>query len=442
MSITKNLKDFIKVQISNELALFKFGFLFFNLGLFLLVSAPILGVISILISMVLSSIQIKSFFNLRKIDKLLLLVSIILIINTLISILFTINQFEGWHFTSNIIGIFNWIPFFVCFFLIQPYLKNTKYRTFSTYLLLMGTFPALITGLGEYYLGWENQLSTFNGNIIWFLKPKNELKGLSGLFSNPNYAASWLTMVWPLAIGTILINKDSKFKLISSLLYSLIILFTTLLTNSKDTLISLFLPIIFLINQSYLKFLILTIIITFSLFLYQKYFIKLGLNSILTSIWDNAIDIDIKRILHIFPRIDIWRVSLIAIFNKPLVGWGATSFPLIYSLYKSKFINNYINHSHNLFLETSINYGLIFSILLFLVIFIILVNSWKLIFLKNKKIIDKCWWISSFLFVFNHMFDVTYYDVRISMLFWVTLAGLNTIIIENQITNNIKSEGF
>ena len=72
----------------------------------------------------------------------------------------------------------------------------------------------------------------------------------------------------------------------------------------------------------------------------------------------------------------------------------------------------------------------------------VLINSWRLIFREPKNIIDQCWWISSFLFVFNHMFDVTYYDVRINFLFWITFAGLNSIIYEDQVTNNMKLKGF
>ena len=438
MSLKKNLRFLFEEEISNEVIIFKFGFLFFNLGLFFLVSAPIISVISILISIILSSIEFKNLFTLNKLNKLFIIISITLFINTIISIFHEINQFEEWQFSSNIIGLFNWIPFFICFFLIQPYLKNTKYRTLSTYLLLTGTLPLLITGIGEFYLGWENQLSTLNGNIVWFLKAKSEIKGLSGLFSNPNYAASWLTMIWPLAIGIILNNRKNQYKLIIVIFYSLIILFSTLLTNSKDTLISLFIPIIFLINQSICKFLILSLIITIFVFLYEKYLIKLGLNSILYSIWNENKDKGLQKILEIFPRIDIWRVALIAIFKKPILGWGAASFPYIYVLYKNEFINDYITHAHNFFLETSINYGLIFSISLFLIISQVLIKSWKIIFTKNKNFIDKCWWISLFIFVFNHLFDVTYYDVRISLLFWIILAGLNTIINEEEITNNIK----
>ena len=68
----------------------------------------------------------------------------------------------------------------------------------------------------------------------------------------------------------------------------------------------------------------------------------------------------------------------------------------------------------------------------------VLTTSWRKIFIKNKNFIDKCWWISLFIFLINHIFDVTYYDVRISLLFWIILAGLYRIIDEEQITNNIK----
>ena len=107
-------------------------------------------------------------------------------------------------------------------------------------------------------------------------------------------------------------------------------------------------------------------------------------------------------------------------------------------MYKNEFTNDYITHAHNLFLEASVNYGLIFSISLFFIITKVLIKSWKIIFNKDKNFIDKCWWISLFIFIFNQFFDVTYYDVRVSLLFWIILAGLYKIINEEQITNNIK----
>ena len=35
-------------------------------------------------------------------------------------------------------------------------------------------------------------------------------------------------------------------------------------------------------------------------------------------------------------------------------------------------------------------------------------------------------------------FDVTYYDVRLSMIFWILLASLESIIKEDQLTNNLE----
>ena len=35
---------------------------------------------------------------------------------------------------------------------------------------------------------------------------------MSGLFSNPNYAASWLIVIWPIALGAFLSNFKVNFK--------------------------------------------------------------------------------------------------------------------------------------------------------------------------------------------------------------------------------------
>ena len=90
-------------------------------------------------------------------------------------------------------------------------------------------------------------------------------------------------------------------------------------------------------------------------------------------------------------------------------------------------------HPHNLFLELAISYGYPATILLSTTIFIILKNSAKLVF--NKKIIadnftffDKAWWTSVFIFLLSQSFDVQYFDGRVSIIFWILVAGLKTIL--------------
>ena len=47
---------------------------------------------------------------------------------------------------------------------------------------------------------------------------------------------------------------------------------------------------------------------------------------------------------------------------------------------------------------------------------------------QNLSYLDKAWIISFSNFLIIHMFDITYFDVRISLLSWTLLAGLRTMI--------------
>ena len=53
-------------------------------------------------------------------------------------------------------------------------------------------------------------------------------------------------------------------------------------------------------------------------------------------------------------------------------------------------------------------------------------------------LINKSLWLATLLFIFNHTFDVTYYDIRLSMIFWILLASLESIIKEDELTNNLE----
>ena len=434
------LNIFCQDYLNEEKLIFKYGFILFNLGIFFLASAPFFGTIFILISIFLSLInsQIKPNFR-SPTNKFLALSFILLLLNTFFSIFFKLNYFEEWNFKLNLIGLLNWIPFFVCFIFIQPYLKNLKYRTLCANLLLIGSLPVIFSGLCEYFLGWDTTLRTLNGSIIWFLKPINESKGMSGLFSNPNYAASWLIVIWPIALGAFIRNFKVTLKGLISSITLILFFFSILLTNSKDTWLALFIPILFLIKLSFLRYLILFLLVFGTVFVIpNNYFLKIIEYSNSALFFDNNLEDNLKNVIDYFPRLDIWRVSIIAIFEKPILGWGAASFPLIYSLYKMNFVNDKIQHSHNLFFETSISYGLIFSTIIFILFFRLIYNSWKIIFIKNSNLVNKSLWLATLLFIFNHMFDVTYYDIRLSMIFWILLASLESIRKEDQLTNNLE----
>ena len=131
-------------------------------------------------------------------------------------------------------------------------------------------------------------------------------------------------------------------------------------------------------------------------------------------------------------RINIFIFGIKMIMKNPLLGWGAASFPIYYGLKN----NIYLSHSHNLILDTAFNYGLIVAILIFSNILLVCILSFKKILSKTNKdlsnnLFDRAWGSSFFILICSQMFDVQYYDLRISIAFWILLAGLKSIIEEN-----------
>jgi len=133
-----------------------------------------------------------------------------------------------------------------------------------------------------------------------------------------------------------------------------------------------------------------------------------------------------------YTRINLWTNSIALILKKPFFGFGASFFPIIYQFYFfEKFNNSYILHSHNIFIELAFNYGIIVSFLIFLFIFNQILKAYKALknndFKNNEKIINKCWLASSIVAVLSQTTDITYYDGRISFMFWFLIAGLKMV---------------
>ena len=110
-------------------------------------------------------------------------------------------------------------------------------------------------------------------------------------------------------------------------------------------------------------------------------------------------------------------------------GYGAGSFSNIYESLDGTFGG--IQHSHNIFLELTFNHGIIVSILILLPMISILLSASKKFLIYGKEdyfsFTEKAWIISFASFLFIHMFDLTYFDGRISLLCWTLLAGLRAM---------------
>ena len=126
------------------------------------------------------------------------------------------------------------------------------------------------------------------------------------------------------------------------------------------------------------------------------------------------------------PRIEIWSKAIKLIKEKPLFGWGAASFPILFLLGGSF---SDAQHTHNMFLEIAQTNGLLVAITLTIFVSLLIYKTYKTIYQKNySKEIDKAWLASSLIIIFSHLTDVTYYEGRISLLIWIFLSGLKCII--------------
>ncbi len=425
-----------------SLNLLKIGRNFFYLGIFLLPSAFAFSAIFLLISIILSTLNSRNFLKNRW-NLSFFSVAFLMFISSLIASfsLFT-PQNSSLVLNPDWLDLLNWIPLIWAFASFQIYLNSKKNREICAGLLLAGSVPILVSGFAQYFFGWYGPLEAFNGIIIWYQK-SIETRGynaLTGPFNNQNYAGAWLVTIFPICFFQFRKNlHEKKYKRIISFLFMLTLFIAIFLTCSRNAIIALMLSIPIMLGAG-LKIWVfgliffICLIMTIYVFEFPLNILRpLRKSKILESFIPNY-NPKFKDILS-FTRINIWSNSISYIMQRPIFGWGASTFSVIYIINNKDSI---ILHTHNLVLEVTHNYGIITALILFTSIFQLMRKSSKKIFsshnILNKNLssedIDKYWWTSSFLILFIHLSDITYYDGRISILFWLLLSGLIMIIRE------------
>ena len=412
----------------------------FKISLFFLASAPFISICFLLFSSVVGSfLNKKNFFN-DKWNMPLIICSFLMLISCLFSTFFN-NYLDAkyWDYSLSWIGLLNWLPFFWFFWALQPFLMSPKDRELCGKFLIAGSIPVLATCIIHYFLEWNGPYSILNGLIIWFQKPISPNEGITGLFNNPNYTGSWLNIIWPFLLASFLNKSNNKYYKIITLVLIIFTSFSIFLTLSRNAWLGYFLTL-FLTLFSYSKiksffFLVPVFLATLIYFLsnFDLDFIVFLINKLNREIspdYYNNIDIT---------RLNIWFIAIKFILQKPLFGWGAASFPALLNMDR----NIWKGHTHNLFLEIAISYGLPALALIFSFIFIIIYKNYK-IFLKdsfrksftNEKLFENAWLFSFIILIISQLFDVQYFDVRISLIFWILLAGLKNKIIQQKLIFN------
>ncbi len=404
------------------------NFYIFVFGLFFLPSAFTIGAILLLISLLTNTLTYNKELVFDKWNICFLVASFLMIISCIIHSsyndhlnIYNLNSSLSW------IGLGNWLPLFWCYAGFKPFLNNTKKRELSSIALLCGSLPVLFTGIGQYFFGWYGPFEFLNGFIVWYQRPIENLSGLTGLFNNANYMGAWLNIIWPIGLACLIDSNKNIFKNLSTYIFILGISLATIFTFSRSAWIGIFLGTLLMYGKRIYRYLLALL-----------FLLILVISSTVTSILGTQMQTVLKSFIpqsiwmefsdFQYSRISIWKTGLNTVYNNPIFGSGAGSFQQIYihetGLWKG--------HSHNLPLELIISYGLPAALLIIIPILIIVVRSSRKILLNKNKvsIFDKSWITSLIVLITSQMYDVQYFDGRISIFLWILISGSTNILKE------------
>jgi len=425
----------IKLFFSEEKTIDDYGFIFFLLGIFFLPSTMVIGILFLLPAFAIASISLNKSFLKDYWNYPYLIFGFLIITSSIFqNYLFTNNYNEIWDTKLSFIGLANWIPLIWVFWASQPYLNSKSKRKSFSLFLVAGTFPVLVTGLGQYFLKWHGPFETLNGLVIWYQRPIVKPGGLTGLFNNQNYAASWLSFVWPFCIALLLEKGNNFFKKTTALGFLISTGLAAFLTFSRNAWLGLLTstPIV-LGKKGVKKFLPLLTITILVLFLLFSPIFEGELQNNLRNLFPRDVLLEFSnegyKGLDV-TRIGIYKSAIELIKENPFFGIGAGSFTEIF-LSNTTF---WKGHSHNLLLELSLSYGLPATIIFFITTTYILYISSKKIFsnkmIINNSFIDRAFWTALFFFLISQLTDIQYFDGKISLITWILIGGLKNIILD------------
>ena len=404
-----------------------FGWNCFQLGVFFLPSSAFISYVFLLVALIKGTLKRNDFYWKEYWNYSLVIITFLMVIGCIRSHIGLL----AW------LGLFNWLPFFLCFWSFQPYLLTPERRKKCATCLVIGSLPVLVTGFGQLWLGWEGPWQLFDGLIIWFVSPGGEPLGrLSGLFDYANITAAWLSGVWPFCLASVLHpyicgrNRVIPFVLLIAFVSAMI------LTDSRNAWGAIFLGLPLVFGSASWNWLLPLMFISalpviFAILPFFDFGIQQFARSIVPdSIWMRLNDLNFVDTRPFeATRIGQWKIAINLIFEKPWLGWGAAAFSIIYPLRTG--LSH--GHSHNLPLEVAISHGVIVSLLINIFVFslLILASLYGVFNTFNKQkniIVDRAWWTSTLILICFYATDIPLFDSRINILGWILLIGLRCMI--------------
>ena len=392
------------------------GWRCFQLGLFLLASSAFLAGLLLFVALVVGS--------LRRPAPLADGANRVLLATAVLMVLGCFGATSGWLAW---VGLGNWLPFFWAFWGYQPYLAEPAARRRVALMLVAGTVPVILTGLGQLWWGWHGPFQALGGLIIWHLHSGGKPEGrLAGLFDYANIAGAWLALIWPLLLAALLQRglRPRARGVVLVLATSLVV--AVLLTDSRNAWGALVLALPLVTGPLSWPWLLPFL---GAALLFVTLATVPGLPPVLQnparfvvpeSIWARLSDLryGADRPLAI-TRLAQWGTAVQLIGERPWLGWGAAAFSLIYP----QRTGHWHGHPHNLPLDLALSHGLPVAVLVVGLVLWLLARALRRGILQGP-LFDRAWFAAALVLVILHATDMPYFDSRVNVAGWVLLSGL------------------
>ena len=366
----------------------------------------------------------------------------------LLSVLLIVSAAFAQDKTAAFLGLFNLLPFFLLFAAHSTLIQTFAQLRQMAWILVIGSMPVAIIGLGQLFLGWSLKLEILWIVFAWTIRPGGNPPGrIASLFLHANTFAAYLAIIFILGLGLWLeqwrlgIGKNSV---------PFLFLTVAMITN--------FIALIFTNSRNGWAIAILACL---AYALYQGWRILVGavaaiVSSVLLAAFAPSLVAQFFRQYvpaFFWARLndDMYPDRPVALMRKtqwefawslaqehPLTGWGLRSFS---GLYKAQ-MQIPLGHPHNLFLMLSAETGFPCAILFFGLLAWILIRGIQL--LRKSKYINK----EDRLILFSYLLafvgwvllntvDITIFDFRLNAFSWLIFAAICGVVYRYNLHNRL-----
>lgn len=357
----------------------------------------------------------------------------------LLSVLLIVSAGFANDKTAAFLGLFNLLPFFLIFAAHSALIQTFAQLRQMAWVLVIGSMPVVILGLGQLFLGWSLKLKILWVVLAWTIAPGGNPPGrIASLFLHANTFAAYLAIVFILALGLWLeqwqlgIRKNSLPFLF--LTVAVIANFIALIfTNSRNGwAIAIFACLAYALYQGW-RILVGGVAAIVSSVLLAAFapspVAQFFRQYIPTFFWARLNDDMYPNRPVALMRKTQWEFAWSLAQEHPWTGWGLRSFS---TLYKAK-MQIPLGHPHNLFLMLSAETGFPSTLLFCGLLAWILITGGQL--LRKSKYInaeDRLIFFSYLLafvgWVLLNTVDVTLFDFRLNAFSWLILAAICGVV--------------